>query len=601
MQARSLLPRLPLTTTMNYTAATVHESIRKLNRKYFLPALQREFVWKEPQITRLFDSLMRGYPISSLLFWKPRGNAATTWPSYKFLDTVSAGGTPNEIANLNGTRGPIFVLDGQQRLTALNIGLRGFYNAKEKGRRRNNPDAWKKKKLYLDLLHRNRGDEVGDDDETDVEYRFTFFEDRPPNTRRNCWFEVGKILHCITSTTLSAHCRRAIRSLPVHPGRQARSAIQKNLKRLQQAIFSDPAILFHTETRPEYERVLNIFVRANEAGTQLSKSDLLLSTITSNWQDQNAREEIRQFVVFLNKDLGAVNYFEKDFIIKCAFVLCDLPVKYSLRSFNRQSLLTLESSWPDIKVAIGNCVRLINRFGINGENLTSANALIPITYYLYHQDRADLAGNSRWEVRNAASIQRWICMALLNRVFSGSSDTMLAALRDVLKKHGRLGKDFPISILNEAISARGRSASFNEETIDNILLLQHGQPEAFFALTLLYDDTMWSSAWHDQDHIFAKSNLEQDKLVRKGLSPEEALSCQQTRNRLANLQLLTQRENRQKSSKSFLHWLRTRSRAFKRRHLIPTSSKLYALTKFSGFLNARERLIRRRLRGLFRA
>src|SRR5690348_9618656 len=105
--------------SMNYTAETVHQSIKKLNRKYFLPALQREFVWKEPQITRLFDSLMRGYPISSLLFWKPRRRAATTWPSYKFVDTVKAGGTPNEIANLNGARGPVFVLDGQQRLTAL--------------------------------------------------------------------------------------------------------------------------------------------------------------------------------------------------------------------------------------------------------------------------------------------------------------------------------------------------------------------------------------------------------------------------------------------------------------------------------------------------
>jgi catechol 2,3-dioxygenase-like lactoylglutathione lyase family enzyme len=39
-------------------------------QKYFLPAIQREFVWKPEQIIELFDSIMRGYPISSFLFWQ---------------------------------------------------------------------------------------------------------------------------------------------------------------------------------------------------------------------------------------------------------------------------------------------------------------------------------------------------------------------------------------------------------------------------------------------------------------------------------------------------------------------------------------------------
>jgi len=39
------------------------------NGKLFLPAIQRKFVWNEEQITKLFDSLMRGYPIGTFLFW----------------------------------------------------------------------------------------------------------------------------------------------------------------------------------------------------------------------------------------------------------------------------------------------------------------------------------------------------------------------------------------------------------------------------------------------------------------------------------------------------------------------------------------------------
>jgi uncharacterized protein with ParB-like and HNH nuclease domain len=47
---------------MNYQALTVRKAIDRLNRNYFLPSLQREFVWTDKQIIRLFDSVMRGYP-----------------------------------------------------------------------------------------------------------------------------------------------------------------------------------------------------------------------------------------------------------------------------------------------------------------------------------------------------------------------------------------------------------------------------------------------------------------------------------------------------------------------------------------------------------
>ena len=45
------------------TPITVLQAIKNINnQKYLLPAIQREFVWKEEQIERIFDSIMRGYP-----------------------------------------------------------------------------------------------------------------------------------------------------------------------------------------------------------------------------------------------------------------------------------------------------------------------------------------------------------------------------------------------------------------------------------------------------------------------------------------------------------------------------------------------------------
>ena len=55
------------------------------NNYYLLPAFQRDFVWKAEQIEKLFDSLMRGYPTSSMLFWKVKGDTKTKWKFYKFI------------------------------------------------------------------------------------------------------------------------------------------------------------------------------------------------------------------------------------------------------------------------------------------------------------------------------------------------------------------------------------------------------------------------------------------------------------------------------------------------------------------------------------
>jgi hypothetical protein len=46
--------------------------------QYVLPAIQREFVWKPAQIEKLFDSLMRGYPIGAFLFWKVESEAGAS-------------------------------------------------------------------------------------------------------------------------------------------------------------------------------------------------------------------------------------------------------------------------------------------------------------------------------------------------------------------------------------------------------------------------------------------------------------------------------------------------------------------------------------------
>ena len=139
---------------MSYRAETIATAVGRMNTQYFLPAIQREFVWKPDQIVKLFDSILRGYPISSFLFWELKPENRDRWQAYKFLDRAQQGGTHNEIASIDGVQNMILVLDGQQRLTSLQIGLRGIYETKKKYKRRDNPDAWTKKRFITEFRGR---------------------------------------------------------------------------------------------------------------------------------------------------------------------------------------------------------------------------------------------------------------------------------------------------------------------------------------------------------------------------------------------------------------------------------------------------------------
>jgi hypothetical protein len=73
--------------------------------KINIPVFQRDFVWKKDQMKNLFDSISKGYPIGSLLFWKPDKEYKT----FKKIGPYEAAAPKNNF----------YVLDGSQRITTL--------------------------------------------------------------------------------------------------------------------------------------------------------------------------------------------------------------------------------------------------------------------------------------------------------------------------------------------------------------------------------------------------------------------------------------------------------------------------------------------------
>ncbi len=228
---------------MSYRSETIATAIGRMNRQYFLPAIQREFVWKPEQIVQLFDSIMRGYPISSFLFWDLKPENRDNWQVYKFLEKAQHGGTHNELAITDGVTDLSLVLDGQQRLTSLLIGLRGTYIVKKKYKRWDNPDAWSPQRLHLDLLAEAHPDEDGA--ESGLYYRFEFLDATAAPTSEHYWFRIGRILDFDERQKFDEFLDQSDDILSeLGLTRSERRIFERNATRLYQAIHVDQVVAY---------------------------------------------------------------------------------------------------------------------------------------------------------------------------------------------------------------------------------------------------------------------------------------------------------------------------------------------------------------------
>ena len=582
---------------MAYQSDSISTVINRLNTQYFLPAIQREFVWQPEQIIQLFDSIMRGYPISSFLFWELRPENRDKWEIYKFIENFQQNGTHNETANTNGVHQLMLVLDGQQRLTSLLIGLRGTYKTKKKYMHWGNPNAWVKQRLYIDLL---QDPKLGDGDgDIGNRYGFVFAETPPTSDGKQFWFKVGRILDFESEDAFGDFVYSERDRLPDDVTKGMLTVFEKNLRRLYQAVWKDTIVSYYTEHDQDYDRVLDIFVRANEGGTKLSKSDLLLSMVTLKWSGVNAREEIYRCVDRVNNELTRKNDLDKDFVMKTCLVLSDLGVTYKVENFNKQNLMLIQQNWDGIKSAIERGVDLVNTFGIDRDTLTSANALIPIIYYLYKTPTTHLQGSTKFDKDNATAIRRWLIVSLLNNVFGRASDGVLTETRRVLREQLALSPNFPIDALNSEISKASKSPYLDEFALDTFLSMTYGKQTTFLALSLLYDDNAWGTMVYHQDHIFPQSLFRKKRLAAAGLTDVQQAQYLELSNNIANLQFLLAPENIGKSDDTIDHWLTTRDAGFRARHLLPAADDLLRFERFPEFIEARQELIKQRLKALF--
>jgi uncharacterized protein with ParB-like and HNH nuclease domain len=523
---------------------TIKEAIDNIDKnKYLLPAIQREFVWSSSQIERLFDSLMRDYPIGSFLFWRLEKENVQDYQFYHFIRNYHERDLKHlPKANIKGESDIISILDGQQRLTGLYLGLKGTYAYKIPLKHRDNDAAFPKRKLYLNLLKES--------DNSDLEYDFRFLTEgeAQKNSDECFWFEVGNILNIKEQYEINEFI--ANRFYGKHE-KDSFIFAGRCLSRLHKKIHDEGVINYYLEKGEELDKVLNIFIRVNSGGTQLNYSDLLLSIATAQWEKKDAREEITSFVNEIN-NIGDGFNFNKDFVLKACLVLSDFKnIAFKVDNFNKENMLKIEDNWDNISDSIKLAVTLASSYGYQRDILTSNTAIIPISYYLLKKELPHNFVQSSNYKDDREKIRKWLTVSLIKRTFSGQPDNVLRPLRNIISTNY---SSFPLDEIVQELKGTTKSIEFNDDEIENLFLQEYGKNHIFSILALLYPSLDFRNKFN-QDHIFPKSSFTKKKLGNNGIDESKIEFYLNNFNCLANLQLLEVIPNNEKSDVDFKQWL----------------------------------------------
>jgi hypothetical protein len=486
---------------------------RIAQRRLLLPAIQRELVWKPDQITTLWDSLLRGYPIGSFLFWRIPTSLHGDVRLYDFISDYDVRSPHNVEVRLPEGADVIAVLDGQQRLSAFYIGLTGSYRDKLPRKRWSNPEAFPRRVLHLRLDE--APEEAAAADDPAFEFRFLTDEElHILGDRKELWFPVP------AAANMKPGGLDGCRWLQGR-GYADREDAMERLHRLLQAIHSEKVISHYEETSASIDHVLNIFIRVNSAGTQLAFSDLLLSLATAEWQTLDARREVARLQDEMNA-IGQGFGFGRDRILKAALVLGDFEnIKFRAENFRSRNMVAIEELWPDIRKYLLLATELVASFGLSQQTLTAENALIPVAYYLKAHGVNERYLTSDADREDRMTIRRWLFSTLLRGGYwTGAVDPVLTEFRNSVRAMG--AQSFPVADFEERVRRKSAKATwFSEEEIEDLLDVTYGDRLAFLVLNLVFPEIDISGGYHI-DHLHPRSAFYARMAARRGVPTELA-------------------------------------------------------------------------------
>lgn len=228
-------------------------------KNYQIPTFQRDVVWEQENVKKLWDSIYKFYPLGSILIWKT---------DLKLQNHRQIGG--HQITDTNFSRTEYqYILDGQQRTTSL---LTSLYGGSIEGRPDFDP------LLYVDLT-------IPIDSDTDDESyrnRFLFWseiDDRNgeirPNIGKKKRFDEGLIVKLIDIKNNFTTVQTSIFNSPV-VNKDFNHSFLAELSKIK-GVLDNYRISFIEVKGIQVSEVCQIFERINQAGKPLNIFDIVVA------------------------------------------------------------------------------------------------------------------------------------------------------------------------------------------------------------------------------------------------------------------------------------------------------------------------------------
>lgn len=520
--------------------------IDKIDEKQlFVPAFQREYVWKRHDAKELISSLIKDYPTGTMLTWET--------------------GTPPELKGdhkYDPKQGSVkLILDGQQRITTLYMLMTDQI-----------PPYYKE----YEILQPVRGLYVNVET-LDLEYyKKTIMEKNP------LWVNITEIFKG------EVRSRDIIYQLEELNGgerlsRQRENTIYDNFRAIEiikDRDFQEQVI----PTKATIKEAIDIFYVVNSAGVNLSDAELALAQISGYWPE--ARDAFKKKLRELEES-GFV--FSLDFIVYVILgVLYQLGSKME-RLHGQENLGRIQEAWKKLDEDILDYVFNIMKsqaFIDHTKEVNSVYAFIPIIVYAYRRGKNSL---SQIEIRKAI---KWFYYSQLRQRYISQLPQKLDKDLKIIAE-----EDNPFDKLLNIIALERKLEIEKEEFIG--VDIRH----ALWAVMKFYfkskDAKCLSTGISIRKNMGKKYSLEWDHIFPYSLLKKHGYDWNNRRKyalaqEVTNRAVLTQVANRTKSAKLAEGYLESVVEKFPnslKLQSIPEDRELWKIENFELFLEERRKLL----------
>jgi hypothetical protein len=339
-----------------------------------LPEFQRGYVWNRDQVRGLMRSLYKGYPVGALLVW----------------ETDAACQAVRGVASASGTRS--LLLDGQQRVTTLYGIVRGAPPAFFEG----DPQAFQNLRFNVET-------------EAFEFYGPVKMKDDP------LWVDVTALFTGGPSAVASG--------LQGHPGF---FDFVDRLHRVRNVLDRDVHVESITGADMTVDVVVDIFNRVNSGGTKLSRGDLALARICSDWPQ--ARPMMRAHLDWWRVRRGL--QFQPDWLLRNVNAVATGRAPFS--ALENVSAETFREALGKAVHNVDHLVDLIaSTLGLDHDRVLMGRNALPVL------GRLLLKNNGRFaDATEAGRALYWYVHAAVRGRFAGSTETFLAKDLETVDREG---------------------------------------------------------------------------------------------------------------------------------------------------------------------